>query len=161
MAPRKKSLLAKPSGKEPSPPLPNWPALKPLVPTSSLSLTTLVPFQIVVIRNFWTSTLCKNYVSFLKTLPLVTTPGKPKKGEALRVNDRFSVEDWGFAERLWRDGGLEELLKGGRDVYAGGEDGDREQDCDWDRDGLRKLWYVCLRSPRQMGIWICKVLTDG
>lgn len=78
----------------------------------------------------------------------MTTPGKPKKGEALRVNDRFSVEDWDFAERLWRDGGLEELLKDGGDAHAG-EDGYREQD----RDRLKKLWYVCLRSPRHVVIW--------
>lgn len=128
MAPRKK----------PPPPLPNWPPLKPLLPTSSLSLTTLVPSQIVIVKNFWTSALCKNYVSFLKTLPLVTTPGRPKKGEALRVNDQFSVEDWGFAEGLWRDMGLGELLlgRGAED----GEDGDGERQPE--EDGRRELWYV-------------------
>jgi hypothetical protein len=133
----------KTSEKEARPPLPNWPSLKPLLPTSSLSLTTLVPSQIVVIRNFWTSTLCKNYVSFLKTLPLVTTPGKPKKGEALRDNDRFSVEDWGFAERLWREGGLGELLGGrwdGNDPWMGEMDGDGHGHAG------RELWYVACRA---------------
>jgi hypothetical protein len=88
----------------------------------------------MLIRNFWTSTLCKNYVSFLKTLPLVTTPGKPKKGDALRVNDRFSIEDWGFAERLWRETGLKEVLLGGEGGEEEGEDRERE--------GRRELWYV-------------------
>jgi hypothetical protein len=134
MPPRKKAALPKPSEKGPQPPPPNWPPLKPLLPTSSLSLTTLVPSQIMLIRNFWTSTLCKNYVSFLKTLPLVTTPGKPKKGDALRVNDRFSIEDWGFAERLWRETGLKEVLLDG----GGGE----EEEEDREREGRRELWYV-------------------
>lgn len=66
--------------------------------------------QIVVIKNFWTGTLCKNYVSFLKTLPLATTPGLPKKGEALRVNDRFQIIDPTFANRLWVETGLRELI---------------------------------------------------
>lgn len=91
---------------------PNWPPFKPLMPSSNLSLQTIVPSQIITIPNFWTSALCKNYVSFLKTLPLTTTPGKPKKGDALRVNDRFRVDDWGFAERLWRETGLKELICG-------------------------------------------------
>ncbi|ESZ91738.1 hypothetical protein SBOR_7889 [Sclerotinia borealis F-4128] len=91
---------------------PNWPPFKPLKPSTNLSLETIVPDQIITISNFWTSTLCKDYVSFLKTLPLTTTPGKPKKGDALRVNDRFRIDDWGFAERLWRETGLKELLCG-------------------------------------------------
>ncbi|KAI4204695.1 MAG: hypothetical protein LQ350_001010 [Teloschistes chrysophthalmus] len=92
-----------------SPP-PNWPPLKPLIPTSDLALKTLLEDQIILIRNFFTSSLCKNYVSFLSTLPLVTTPGKPKKGDALRVNDRFQVDDPGFADQLWDIAGLRELV---------------------------------------------------
>lgn len=102
----------KQSTSAPEAPLPNWPPLKPLMPATNLSLETIVPAQIITIPNFWTSALCKNYVSFLKTLPLTTTPGKPKKGDALRVNDRFRVDDWDFAERLWRETGLKELICG-------------------------------------------------
>src|SRR5258706_15608172 len=65
-----------------APPLPSWPALKPLLPTSDLSISAVVDNQILVVKNFWTATLCKNFVSFLKTLPLTTTPGKPKRGDA-------------------------------------------------------------------------------
>jgi hypothetical protein len=136
MPPSKKSSTAKPKTKPtpPAPPAPppDWPALKPLLPSSSLALTTLVPSQIILIQNFWTTTLCRNYVSFLKTLPMLTTPGKPKKGDALRVNDRFSVEDPGFAERLWRETSLKKLLMGGGES---GEDGG---------DGIerRELWYA-------------------
>lgn len=78
--------------------------------------------QIVVIKNFWTGTLCKNYVSFLKTLPLATTPGLPKKGEALRVNDRFQIIDPTFANRLWVETGLRELICGD-DENEEGEEG--------------------------------------
>lgn len=92
-----------------SPP-PNWPPLKPLIPSSDLALETLLEDQIILIRNFFTSTLCKNYVSFLSTLPLVTTPDKPKKGDALRVNDRFQVDDPGFADQLWDIAGLRDLV---------------------------------------------------
>lgn len=97
---------------------PDWPAFKPLLPASDLSLESVSESQILVIRNFWTSTLCKNYVTFLKTLPLVTTPGKPKRGEALRVNDRFQIDDPVFANRLWMETGLRELICGGEEEEA-------------------------------------------
>jgi len=95
---------------QPSRQLPNWPTLQPLVPSSDLALTTLVPSQIITISNFWTSTLCRNYVSFLSTLPLATTPGIPKRGDAVRVNDRFQIEDAIFAERLWSQTALKVLV---------------------------------------------------
>jgi len=110
---------------------PNWPAFKPLLPTSDLSLTTITESQIVVIKNFWTSTLCKNYVSFLQTLPLVTTPGTPKKGDALRINDRFQINDARFANRLWIETGLRELVCG--NDGEGAEEG-------MPREEREKLW---------------------
>ncbi|KAK2765838.1 hypothetical protein FQN53_006780 [Emmonsiellopsis sp. PD_33] len=91
---------------------PNWPPLKPLIPPTDLTLDTVLSDQILIIRNLFTSTLCKNYISFLSSLPLVTTPGRPKKGEAVRVNDRFQVDDAVFAERLWRETGLKGLVEG-------------------------------------------------
>lgn len=91
-------------------PCPNWPTLEPLVPTIDLNLDTLLKDQIIVIRNFFTSTLCKNYVSFLSDLPLVTTPTKPKGGDALRVNDRIQFDDYAFARQLWQNTGLPSLL---------------------------------------------------
>ena len=39
-----------------------------------------------------------------------TTPSRPKRGEAVRVNDRFQVEDALFARRLWEQTGLKEAL---------------------------------------------------
>lgn len=106
--------------------VPNWPTLQPLVPSSDLALTTLVPSQIISISNFWTSTLCKNYISFLSTLPLSITPSIPKRGDAVRVNDRFQIEDAVFAERLWSQTALMELVNS---EAAGSTEAER-----------RKLW---------------------
>lgn len=107
MAPKKKSKT------EPPPPTkstPNWPAFSPLVPESDLTLQHVLPGQIVTIPDFWTATLCKNYVAFLSSLPLTTTPGKPKKGDAVRVNDRFQIDDSAFAELLWSSTALKSLV---------------------------------------------------
>lgn len=42
----------------------------------------------------------------------MTTPGKPKKGDAVRVNDRFQIDDPAFAERLWSGTALKNLITG-------------------------------------------------
>jgi hypothetical protein len=129
------SLKAKPGKNATAPevPPPNWPAFKPLRPTSDLSIETVVDSQIVVIRDFWTSTLCKGYVSFLKTLPLTTTPAKAKKGDALRFNDRFQITDPLFANRLWLETGLQELVSG---------DSEQEDEGQMTTEVKKKLWYV-------------------
>lgn len=92
--------------------LPKWPVLQPLVPASDLALETLLEGQIILIRNLFTSTLCKQLVSFLSTLPLQTTPGQPKEGEAVRVNDRAQFDDPVFAEQLWSSTSLRTLVSG-------------------------------------------------
>lgn len=107
---------------------PNWPPLRPLIPSTSLTLDPLVPDQIYLIRNFFPSTLCKTYTSFLASLPLTTTPGKPKKGDAVRVNDRFQIQDEGFAEGLWSGTALKEMVMnaGGGDEYEEEESKEEE-----------------------------------
>jgi len=139
MAPSKKHSSTKPATSKspasaPASP-PNWPAFRPLVPPSDISLETLLPSQIVLIRNFWTGKLCKDYVSFLKTLQLVTTLGKPKKGDAVRVNDRFQINDEGFAKRLWEETGLKGLILG--DVESAEEEGAGMNDSE-----RKQLWYA-------------------
>lgn len=89
----------------------NWPPLNSLVPTADLVLNTLFESQILTIPRFWSSSLCKSYTAFLSTLPLTTTPGKPKRGDAVRVNDRFQVDDPDFAERLWSGTALRTLVE--------------------------------------------------
>lgn len=116
MAPKKKTkqnASSKPiAASQPARTPPNWPAFTPLIPSSDLALHQVLPGEIVTIPNFWTATLCKNYVSFLSSLALTTTPGKPKKGDAVRVNDRFQIEDPVFAERLWSGTALKHLITG-------------------------------------------------
>jgi hypothetical protein len=115
----KESSLNKTTGKKTlqsesvkTPASPDWPAFRPLVPLEDLACHSVVPGQIITISNFWTSTLCKNYVAHLSSLPLATTPGRPKKGEAVRVNDRFQIDDPAFADRLWNETALKELVSG-------------------------------------------------
>ncbi|KAG6005723.1 hypothetical protein E4U21_007739 [Claviceps maximensis] len=104
----------------PAPP-PNWPQFKPPLPVVDL-IPILHPStpKIATIPLFFPKSLCRDYVTFLRTLPLQTTPGRPKRGEAVRVNDRFQIDDASFAARLWDRTGLKEaLLAGGEgDVKA-------------------------------------------
>lgn len=57
----------------------------------------------------------------------------------MRVNDRFQIEDPRFAQRLWVEVGLRELVFGGQE--------------DENSDGLseeerRERWYVAFLKPR-------------
>lgn len=94
-----------------TPSLPSWPPFKPKLPVVDLELQ-LHPAtsKIVLVPSFFPRSLCRDYVNFLKTLPLQTTPGRPKRGEAVRVNDRFQVDDDAFALRLWEQTGLKEAI---------------------------------------------------
>lgn len=98
-----------------------------------LSLQHVVPGQIVLIPNFWMSNLCRTYVSFLRSLPLVTTPGKPKRGDAVRVNDRFQIDDPSFADALW-NAGLKQLVLDAEQAAAGVDTTVPKE------DALRELW---------------------
>lgn len=122
MPPKKgkaKSTSSTTTAQKPSPP--NWPALKPVLPAIDLGVEETLKDQILVVPNFFTASLCKSYVSFLSTLPLTTTPGKPKRGEATRVNDRFQIEDPAFAQRLWSETALKDLVESyeDRSVWGG------------------------------------------
>lgn len=129
MAPKAKSKLTNAPSTPPVPTQkPNWPPLTPLPSPYDLALTTLVPDQIITISRLFTSSLAQKYVSFLKTLPLVTTPGKPKRGDAVRVNDRFQIDDADFARRLWEETSLKSLVMEG--------DVDGEQLTDGERRGM-------------------------
>lgn len=92
-------------------PPPSWPKFKPPLPVVDLTPTPHPSTdKIVTIDSFFPRGLCRDYVSFLQTLPLQTTPGKPKRGDAVRVNDRFQVQDGVFATTLWEKTGLREAL---------------------------------------------------
>ena len=104
-----------------SPTRPDWPALSPLVPTLSLAIDPLVESQILLIHNLFTSSLCARYISFLSSLPLTTTPLTKSKDLAVRVNDRFQVEDAAFAEMLWSQTALKQLVSDYEDQTVWGD----------------------------------------
>ncbi|KAH8171856.1 2OG-Fe(II) oxygenase superfamily protein [Sarocladium implicatum] len=105
-----KTSKAAPVAPEKDPP-PSWPPFKPSLPVLPLSpVTHSDTSKIVLLNNFFPRSLCRDYVAFFKTLPLQTTPGKPKRGEAVRVNDRYQVDDAAFAERLWEMTGLRDAI---------------------------------------------------
>lgn len=98
-------------------------------------------------------------MQFLSSLPLVTTPATPKDGDALRVNDRFEVQDVGFAQKLWSETGLESLVTGragavdGGYNSDGGDDGNTEAQEEVEQvaiGNLKVLWggEVCGLNPR-------------
>jgi len=89
---------------------PSWPPFRPSLPITDLVQETVVPDKVVVYRSFFPRSLARDYVSFLRELPLTTTPGKPKRGEALRVNDRYQIDDARFANRLWNETGLKDAI---------------------------------------------------
>ena len=91
-------------------PRPNWPIIKNCE-QDNLRLDKVLNNQVYTISRLWPASLCKEYVSFLQNLPLTTTPGKPKKGEAVRVNDRFQVDDPEFAECLYSSTSLKQLIE--------------------------------------------------
>ncbi|KAL7796484.1 hypothetical protein V8C37DRAFT_371853 [Trichoderma ceciliae] len=110
--------MPKPKSSKPSstpqtapPAAPSWPVFKPPLPVVQL-FPELHPTNpnIILVSSFFPRSLCRDYVAFLKTLPLQTTPSRPKKGEAVRVNDRFQLHDAEFARRLWETTGLKEVL---------------------------------------------------
>ncbi|OKL59201.1 hypothetical protein UA08_05587 [Talaromyces atroroseus] len=131
-----------PSKIKSSPPPPNWPPLRPLVPASDLYIEPLLKDQVYLIRNFFTANLCKSYISFLSSpstttgINLTTTPLKPKsRDDAVRVNDRFQVQDAAFAEMLWSSTSLKEIVCERRGVD--GDYDDQEKD---DREENARIW---------------------
>lgn len=109
-----KSSKPQPTVPQQPPIVPSWPAFKPPLPIVDLTpqphpLTS----KVILVPSFFPRSLCRDYVAFLKTLPLQTTPGRPKRGEAVRVNDRFQVDSPDFARRLWEETGLREVLSEG------------------------------------------------
>lgn len=109
---KKTKAASKPTGPATGTEKPAWPAFRPALPVVNLQPEPMLDSRVVLIRNFWPKNLCRDYVAFLRTLALTTTPGKPKRGDAVRVNDRFQVQDQGFADRLWLETGLKDALEG-------------------------------------------------
>lgn len=157
------SAATKPAAAQPEQQPPNWPPFKPLIPPSDLSLQEVVPAQIVTVPNFWPSSLCKTYVSFLSSLPLITTPGKPKKGEAVRVNDRFQIQDPVFAKRLWEETALKDIVLGNVESEDGLRMTEEERRSFWGGEvvGLNPNIRIYRYSKGQFFDQHCKPLFDS
>ncbi|OQO02366.1 hypothetical protein B0A48_11920 [Cryoendolithus antarcticus] len=115
MAPKSKSksstATAKTNGAQAAEAIPHqWPSLTPVLAAEDLTLDIMLPDQIVTVSNLMTPTLCAKYVNFLRSLPLTTTPTTPQKGHAVRVNDRYQVQDPTFAAALWEQTALKDLV---------------------------------------------------
>ena len=115
----KATTAGKNAVKQPDNLKPKWPVLAPLVPSCDLHLQTVLDGQIITIKNLFTAALSRQFVTFLSKLPLITTLGIPKRGEALRVNDRFQVQDPDFAEALYSSTALKQLMEDSSNDWGG------------------------------------------
>jgi len=70
-----------------------------LTPKYDLTCRVLLDDQILVVEELFSAAECKQFVKFIGSLPMELTPPK-KKGEADRVNHRFSVTSIPFAQHL-------------------------------------------------------------
>ena len=106
----------------------SWPAIV-LIPYKPIpKFTTVLASQILTL-NLLSSTFTLQFLSFCQShiAPLLSTTSiKPKKGDAVRFNDRFQVEDANFAESLWRNSGLKQAIeayeeegKSRQDIWGG------------------------------------------
>ncbi|KAK0240254.1 hypothetical protein EDD85DRAFT_824869 [Armillaria nabsnona] len=68
-------------------------------PKRHLECRVLLENQILLVDNFLSAPECKGIAQFIDNLPLELTPPK-RRGEAVRVNYRFSVTSPDFAQRL-------------------------------------------------------------
>jgi hypothetical protein len=87
--------MAKKSSTERTPPV----LFPELTPKYDLACRVLLDDQVLLINDFFSPGDCKQFVKYIDTLPLELTRPK-KKGEADRVNHRFSVTSVPFAQRL-------------------------------------------------------------
>uniref|UniRef100_A0A093VWL1 Protein fyv4, mitochondrial n=1 Tax=Talaromyces marneffei PM1 TaxID=1077442 RepID=A0A093VWL1_TALMA len=143
--PSKKKPTSTTTKPEPTPRAPNWPPLRPLVPSTDLYIEPLLTEQIYIIRNFFTANLCKSYVSFLTSpssaIDLITTPLKPKsRDHAVRVNDRFQVQDASFAELLWGATALKDVVCERRGVEEDEDDNDNDDDGREEEEKNTRIW---------------------
>ncbi|KAJ8078679.1 hypothetical protein PM082_012962 [Marasmius tenuissimus] len=76
---------------------PTFPHIGPKVAIPSHVILT---DQIILLDNFLNALECQAFIKMIEMLPLELTPPK-KRGEAERVNYRFSVQSPTFAEKLF------------------------------------------------------------
>ncbi|KAJ5419013.1 uncharacterized protein N7487_002563 [Penicillium crustosum] len=116
MAPKSKKPVPKP---QPKTTTPNWPPLRPLLPAADLTLTP-PPHR--------------------PNLPNPQLPPRHPKDEALRVNDRFQIDDARFAEMLWSTTALKELVTTRFEEDEYGYSQPAEEDDNALAERARQLW---------------------
>ncbi|KAK9696000.1 hypothetical protein K7432_012697 [Basidiobolus ranarum] len=87
-----------------------WPRLST---KTNLQLEELLKSQIYIIEDFFTAKECKQLIQFSEETLHFQPAVKgliPKKGEAFRDNDRFSIKDASFAQCIWENG-IKELCE--------------------------------------------------
>ena len=135
-----KNSSVKVNTEEPAPRI-SWPPLAlPPPAVRELSIEPFLPSQIYLIHSFFPSSLCTTFTRFLSSLPLVTTPSKAKRGEAVRVNDRFQVQDEALAKELWTGTGLAQAILGENDVQAEEDANDNDEEKRKRQQALAKQW---------------------
>ncbi|KAF8810117.1 hypothetical protein BYT27DRAFT_6502025 [Phlegmacium glaucopus] len=70
-----------------------------LLPKTELEYKIALEDQIILLDDIFSPAECKSFTKFIDSLPLELTPPK-KRGEAERVNQRFSVTSMDFAQKL-------------------------------------------------------------
>jgi predicted 2-oxoglutarate/Fe(II)-dependent dioxygenase YbiX len=91
-----------------------WPKL---FPKSDLQVHELLPGQIYTIPDFFSVKECDSLISYIEAnIHLQTTPAIPKRGEALRSNDRISLSDANFANTLWTIG-IDKVVQSTSTIY--------------------------------------------
>ncbi|KII88638.1 hypothetical protein PLICRDRAFT_41836 [Plicaturopsis crispa FD-325 SS-3] len=96
MAKKTKQALSNVSPSSGASPKAEFPDLKP---KRAIECRTLLQDQILLLDDVLTVEECKIFVKFIEGLPLELTPPK-KRGEADRVNHRYSITSPEFADKL-------------------------------------------------------------
>ncbi|KDQ60743.1 hypothetical protein JAAARDRAFT_204556 [Jaapia argillacea MUCL 33604] len=76
------------------------PSFPDIYPKSHLECHPLLEDQVLLIDNLFSVDECQKFIRFIEGLPLELTPPK-KRGEADRLNHRFSINSVPFAQRLF------------------------------------------------------------
>jgi hypothetical protein len=83
-----------------------------LQPKGNLEVVQVEANHIYTIPNFLFGKECEAIIQYFEThLPLVATPGIPKKGFAFRNNDRQSLHNPHIANELWKTVGLGDMIQ--------------------------------------------------
>ena len=86
----------------------DWPALAP----TQGKPVQLIP-GLIIIDDFFSKATLKRWTAFLNApdTPIKLESSPPAKtGEALRTNSRFQIDDANFADSLWTETALRELV---------------------------------------------------